>query len=62
MIPVIYWTCGDCGLEFRKGRLRNKRCIKCGSTKIFEDNIPDEDLTLVDEVVDEMIRKEYLRK
>ena len=59
---MIYWTCGDCGLEFRKGRLKKQRCIKCGSTKIFEDDIPDSDLTLADEIADDMIRREYLKK
>ena len=59
---MIYWTCGSCGLEFRKGRLKKPRCIKCGSTRIFEDDVPDDLLTLADEVADEMIRKEYLKK
>lgn len=59
---MIYWTCEECGLEFRKGRLRKKRCIRCGSTHISEDNVPNEDLTLVDEVVDEMILKKYLHR
>ena len=58
---MIYWTCGNCGLEFRKGRLRKKRCIRCGCVKISEDDVPSEDLTMVDDVVDEMILKKYLR-
>ena len=59
---MLYWTCSDCGLEFRKGRLKKLRCIKCGSTRIFENDIPDCELTLADEIVDEMIRREYLKK
>lgn len=59
---MIYWTCGECGLEFRKGRLKKKQCIKCGSARIFEDDVPDELLTLADEIADKMIREEYLKK
>ena len=62
VIPVIYWTCGDCGLEFRKGKLKKPRCIKCGSTRIFEDDVPDCDLTLADEIADRLVREEYLKR
>lgn len=57
---MIYWNCLDCSLHFRKGRLRRRQCVRCGSLNIMEEEIPKEELILADEIVDEMIRKQYM--
>lgn len=45
-------------MSFRKGRYKHPKCLRCGNPDLWEEDIPAEELTLVDRVVDEMLREE----
>lgn len=55
---MIYCFCDQCGMSFRKGRYKHPKCLRCGNPDLWEEDIPAEELTLVDRVVDEMLREE----
>mgnify|MGYP006878137922 FL=1 len=58
---MIYCYCDQCGLAFRKGHYKNPKCLRCGNPDLWEEDIPREELTLADQVADEMLR-ESVRK
>lgn len=55
---MIYCFCDQCGISFRKGHYKKPKCLRCGNPDLWEEDIPAEELTLVDQVVDEMLREE----
>jgi len=59
---MIFCNCGQCGLRFRKGHYKRLRCLRCGSQDIWEEEIPDDEVTLVDRVVDQMLREQFKHK
>lgn len=54
---MIYCYCDQCGLAFRKGHYKHPKCLRCGNAELWEEDIPPSDLTLADQVADEMLRK-----
>lgn len=54
---MIFCFCDQCGLSFRKGRYKNPKCLRCGNPDLWEDDIPVEELTLVDLVTDQKLRE-----
>lgn len=59
---MTYCYCDQCGLSFRKGRYKHPKCLRCGSTDLWEEDIPDEDLTEVDRIIDKMQREAFKKK
>lgn len=59
---MIYCYCDQCGLSFRKGRYKHPKCLRCGNNDLLEDDIPDEDLTEVDRIIDKMQREAFNKK
>lgn len=55
---MIYCYCDQCGLSFRKGHYKHPKCLRCSNPDLWEEDIPAEELTLADRVVDEMLREE----
>lgn len=58
----MYRYCSDCGMKFRKKSYPHKDCPRCGSLDLWDENIPSNELTLVDEVFDDMFREQYADK
>lgn len=54
---MIFCFCDQCGLSFRKGHYKNPKCLRCGNPDLWEDDIPAEELTLVDLVTDQKLRE-----
>lgn len=54
---MIFCFCDQCGLSFRKGRYKHPKCLRCGNTDLWEDDIPAEELTLADHITDTMLRE-----
>lgn len=54
---MIYCYCNQCGLAFRKGHYKHPKCLRCGNTDLLEEDVSPGDLTLADQVADEMLRK-----
>lgn len=53
---MIFCHCDQCGLSFRKGRYKTPKCLRCGNPDLWEDDIPNDELTLADRVADEILR------
>lgn len=54
---MIYFYCGSCGLKFRKSRIPETKCICCGDTSLLEEDIPNSELTDVDDMFEEIVRE-----
>lgn len=59
---MIYCFCDQCGLAFRKGREKNPNCLRCGSKKIWENDVSPESLTLSDQIADKILKERARRE
>lgn len=56
---LIFCNCDQCGLRFRKGHYKHPVCLRCGNPQLWEENIPDGEVSIVERVADEILRKRY---
>lgn len=59
---MIYFYCSECGLKFRKSQPTETACLRCGSTDLWEEDIPKSEITDADDMIEEMVREKYARK
>ena len=54
---MVYCNCDQCGLHFRKGHYKRPKCLRCGNTDLWEEDIPASEITLAERIADEILRK-----
>ena len=56
---MIYLNCDECGLRFRKGHFKNPKCLRCGNNSLWEEDIPNNEVTEFDRIADKYLRDSY---